>query len=173
MSTDFEWPTQYFFPPFFTIQPNQETRKLQLEIWSNLILKYCKHNKMFILDKSGNSIPLFNNSDISRQLSIPAVEIVLKDMAQKGLIEWTDAKEERCYVLWHSLAEWGDMIYSYANANGLGHSVATYFELVNPDEETEFKNMDYAMLTKILSALQAREKAELIDPDGVKFFWII
>ena len=73
----------------------------------------------------------------------------------------------RCYVLWHSLAEWGDLIYSYAQSNGLANSVATFYELVNSNQE--FKNMDYAMLTKCLQSLQSRGKAELIDPEGVKF----
>ena len=75
----------------------------------------------------------------------------------------------RCFVLWHSLAEWGDIIYAWANDNGLASSVATFYELVNPDHPTEFQGMDYALLTKCLESLQSRGKAELIDPEGVKF----
>ncbi|KAL1416444.1 hypothetical protein MTO96_000725 [Rhipicephalus appendiculatus] len=31
MTTDFEWPWQYGFPPFFTLQPTLATREKQLE----------------------------------------------------------------------------------------------------------------------------------------------
>ena len=32
----FEWPWQYNFPPFFTLQKHQETREKQIDQWISL-----------------------------------------------------------------------------------------------------------------------------------------
>ena len=45
---EFQWPWQYSFPPFFSIQPNLDTRGKQIDAWKNLVLSYYKH---FILQK--------------------------------------------------------------------------------------------------------------------------
>jgi hypothetical protein len=37
-----EWPWQYSFPPFFTLQPHAPTREKQLEAWKHLVLSYCQ-----------------------------------------------------------------------------------------------------------------------------------
>ena len=38
---DMEWPWQYSFPPFFTLQPHKDTRDKQIEAWRHLVLNYC------------------------------------------------------------------------------------------------------------------------------------
>ena len=71
MSSQFEWPWQYSFPPFFTIQPNLDTREKQLEAWCNLVLSYCKYSKDYVLDvKIVANSPLFNNQSINNILRI-------------------------------------------------------------------------------------------------------
>ena len=37
-----EWPWQYSFPPFFTLQPHKDTRDKQIEAWRHLVLNYCQ-----------------------------------------------------------------------------------------------------------------------------------
>ena len=67
----FEWPWQYSFPPFFTIQPNLDTREKQLEAWCNLVLAYCKYTKEYVLDvKIVVNSPLFSNQTINHILYI-------------------------------------------------------------------------------------------------------
>ena len=39
-SIDQELPEFWHFPPFFTLQPVLETRKLQLKLWREFILKW-------------------------------------------------------------------------------------------------------------------------------------
>ena len=44
-----EWPWQYSFPPFFTLQPHAPTREKQLEEWKHLVLSYCQASFLEIL----------------------------------------------------------------------------------------------------------------------------
>ncbi|KAI8300192.1 hypothetical protein K4K61_009956 [Colletotrichum sp. SAR11_59] len=45
----FPFPREYSFPPFFTRQTNLTTHHAQLVKWSDLILAYCRHNRIFKL----------------------------------------------------------------------------------------------------------------------------
>lgn len=63
-----QWPWQYSFPPFFTIQPNSDTRQKQLEAWCELVLDYYKSQKSYILDiNEAYDKPLFFNQEIKRE----------------------------------------------------------------------------------------------------------
>ena len=65
----FQWPWQYHFPPFFTIQPNSDTQAKQIEAWCELVLAYHKAAKSYILDvNEAQSSPLFYNRKINRIL---------------------------------------------------------------------------------------------------------
>lgn len=48
-STSFKFPHYYNFPPMFTLQPNLNTRRAQLDKWSALVLAYCRHYRIFRL----------------------------------------------------------------------------------------------------------------------------
>ena len=66
-SGGFQWPWQYHFPPFFTVQVNSDTRAKQLEAWCRLLLDYHRAHKSYVLDTSeAQSSPLFFNQDINR-----------------------------------------------------------------------------------------------------------
>ena len=65
--TTFQWPWQYEFPPFFTLQTNLDTRSKQLEAWCDLVLAYYRHIKGFTMDiNEAQTSPLFNNTKINR-----------------------------------------------------------------------------------------------------------
>uniref|UniRef100_A0A3Q0RER3 Vacuolar protein-sorting-associated protein 25 n=1 Tax=Amphilophus citrinellus TaxID=61819 RepID=A0A3Q0RER3_AMPCI len=67
----FEWPWQYNFPPFFTLQPNVDTRQKQLAAWCSLALSYCRHHKLYTLDvMEAQESPMFNNKKIERILKV-------------------------------------------------------------------------------------------------------
>lgn len=54
----FNFPREYFFPPFFTRQTNLTTHHAQLTKWSALVLSYCRHYRIYKLtlsDAAGNS----------------------------------------------------------------------------------------------------------------------
>ena len=69
LSSGFQWPWQYEFPPFFTIQPNSDTRAKQLDAWCDLVLGYHRSSKSHVLDvNEALSSPLFYNENINRIL---------------------------------------------------------------------------------------------------------
>lgn len=166
---------QYSFPPFFTIQPNLETRKLQLETWTSLILSYCKRNCVFKLDID-NALhhPLFENNSISRRLDADGLMVVLDFMKEQGKIEWIDKGKKQCFTLWHSFREWSKIVYNWAIETGNTNSVCTFYELTrgNQVSNCEFHNMDLDFLRRTLKELEKENKAVIMDASddgGVKF----
>ena len=91
MSAKIEWPWQYNFPPFFTLQPNADTRRKQIDAWCQLVLSYHQAKKIYLLDvqESVNS-DLFNNKSINRQLHMDFVMTILRELQKRGNLEWTD-----------------------------------------------------------------------------------
>ncbi|XP_047520209.1 vacuolar protein-sorting-associated protein 25 [Pieris napi] len=170
------WPWQYNFPPFFTIQPHSETRQKQLAAWEELIVQYLKSSKQHIIDvRESQNTTLFSNPAINRKLSQDAVLTILEDMARCGRAAPTDKTKTVWEVYWHSLDEWGNMIYNWVSANGLNNSVCTLFELREGEttEGEEFHGLDINILTKALKSLEVKGKCELMEFDdnqGVKFF---
>ena len=179
MGDDFQWPWQYNFPPFFTIQPNLDTRAKQIEAWTDLILSYYKHHKLYRLDiTEAQADPLFNNSAISRKLSMGDIIKILDMLAKSGHVEWDDVREKKqCYLMWRNPNEWADMIYSWVSANGMTDTVCTLFELHSGDDtnDEEFHGIDINVLRKALQVLERRGKAQIFSAEnpqeeGVKFF---
>jgi len=174
--TGYNWPWQYSFPPFFTLQPNSDTRKKQLEAWKSLILNYHKTNKIYTLDVTESQEgELFNNTQINRKLPIDAIYTILDELQQRGNIEWLDKGKKRCYIYWRTPEEWGQQIYKWAVNNGMTNSVCTFYEITQGDDtsEEEFHGLDEGVLTRALKALEGEKKAEIMDFDGssgVKFF---
>ncbi|CAH1788791.1 unnamed protein product [Owenia fusiformis] len=176
MATEFEWPWQYNFPPFFTLQPNMSTQAKQIEGWTNLVLSYCRHSKLYTLDvNEAHSSQLFHNKSIERKLSIEAIYIILEELRKKGNLEWSDKGRKQCLVMWRTPEEWGKLIYLWASNNGMTNSVCTLYELSNGDDtvKEEFHGLETWLLKRALQTLVSQRKAELISfdgNDGVKFF---
>ncbi|KAK3529205.1 hypothetical protein QTP70_021428 [Hemibagrus guttatus] len=195
----FEWPWQYNFPPFFTLQPNVDTRQKQLAAWCSLALSYCRNRKLYTMDVlEAQESPMFNNKKIERKLSVEAIQVVFEELRKKGNLEWIDKNKTRCLIMWRRPEEWGKLIYQWVSKNGMANSVFTLYELSNSDDTgsegsvmrndhvlkhmqvndnalhfPEFHGLEEWMLLRALQALQAEGKAELITMDdgkGVKFF---
>ncbi|PWA21548.1 hypothetical protein CCH79_00003287, partial [Gambusia affinis] len=146
----FEWPWQYNFPPFFTLQPNVDTRQKQLAAWCSLVLSYCRHHKLYTVDvMEAQESPVFNNKKIESNL------------------EWLDKNKSRCLVMWRRPEEWGKLIYQWVSKNGMNNSVFTLYELSNGDDTDgeEFHGLEDWMLQRSLQALQTEGKAEIISMD--------
>ena len=173
----FNWPWQYNFPPFFTIQPHAETKRVQLDAWKKLILSYTKEHKWWTLDVIDvQATDLFTNKAINRHLNIDSIYIVLEDLKNQGSLEWIDKNRKRCYIYWRTPEEWGEQIYSWAKANGMLQTVCTFYELTEGEDTIaeDFYGMDNGLLIKALRTLEVQNKAEIImddaTPGGVKFF---
>uniref|UniRef100_A0A7N9AMA7 Vacuolar protein-sorting-associated protein 25 n=1 Tax=Mastacembelus armatus TaxID=205130 RepID=A0A7N9AMA7_9TELE len=134
----FEWPWQYNFPPFFTLQPNVDTRQKQLAAWCSLALSYCRHHKLYTLDVlEAQESPVFNNKKMERKLSMEAIQVVFEELRKKGKfrnLEWLDKNKSRCLVMWRRPEEWGKLIYQWVSKNGMVNSVFTLYELSNGDD---------------------------------------
>uniref|UniRef100_A0A672NSX3 Vacuolar protein-sorting-associated protein 25 n=1 Tax=Sinocyclocheilus grahami TaxID=75366 RepID=A0A672NSX3_SINGR len=131
----FEWPWQYNFPPFFTLQPNVDTRQKQLAAWCSLVLSFCRHRKLYTLDVlEAQESPVFNNKKIERKLSVEAIQVVFEELRKKGNLEWLDKSKSRCLIMWRRPEEWGKLIYQWVSKNGMVNSVFTLYELSNGDD---------------------------------------
>uniref|UniRef100_A0A674D404 Vacuolar protein-sorting-associated protein 25 n=1 Tax=Salmo trutta TaxID=8032 RepID=A0A674D404_SALTR len=160
----FEWPWQYNFPPFFTLQPNVDTRQKQLAAWCFLALSYCRHHKLYTLDiMEVQECPVFNHKNIDSILLF-----TVSNQPEKNT-------RPICLVMWRRPEEWGKLIYQWVSKNGMVNTVFTLYELANGDdtESEEFHGLEEWMLIRSLQALQTDGKAEVITMDdgkGVKFF---
>ncbi|XP_046858954.1 vacuolar protein-sorting-associated protein 25-like [Xenia sp. Carnegie-2017] len=181
MEDGFEWPWHYKFPPFFTIQPNSDTRARQLDLWCSLVLSYFKHKKSYIIDvNEAQTSPLFSNKDINRKLSAEGINLVLETLQKKGNFEWESKKGDRGYVMWRKPEEWGSLIYEWVKDNAMTGSVCTLFELQHGDDtkKEEFHGIDMWMLKRALKSLEVKNKAKIFEGPtpgddnglGVKFF---
>ncbi|KAL1263773.1 hypothetical protein QQF64_004128 [Cirrhinus molitorella] len=167
----FEWPWQYNFPPFFTLQPNVDTRQKQLAAWCSLVLSFCRQQKLYTLDVlEAQESPVFNNKKIQRKLSVEAIQVVFEELRKKGNLEWLDKNKSRCLIMWRRPEEWGKLIYQWVSKNGMVNSVFTLYELSNGEdtEKEEFHGLEDWMLLRSLQALQADGKAEIITMDDGK-----
>ncbi|XP_071443542.1 vacuolar protein-sorting-associated protein 25 [Hetaerina americana] len=172
---DVEWPWQYDFPPFFTIQPHLETRSKQIAAWQSLILGYFKNTKSYILDvRESQNTPLFNNSKINRKLPQDGILKVMEHLAKSGHAEPCDKSRNRWFIYWHTPEEWASLIYDWAQNNGMINTVCTLYELVSGDNTVneEFYGLETGILLKALRTLEQQKKAEIImfdENEGVKF----
>ena len=88
---DIEWPWQYNFPPFFTLQPHPETRAKQVQAWKNLIIEYCKKGKLYMIDvRESSNLPVFNNSSINRKLEESVIISILSELQKSGHVAPVD-----------------------------------------------------------------------------------
>uniref|UniRef100_A0A8R7PU49 Vacuolar protein sorting-associated protein 25 n=1 Tax=Triticum urartu TaxID=4572 RepID=A0A8R7PU49_TRIUA len=83
-TVDFKLPHFFNYPPYFTLQPVRETREKQVQLWKELILDYCRSQKMYIISLE-EDFPLFSNPKIERSLSYEAKEVFLAALVSEGL----------------------------------------------------------------------------------------
>jgi ESCRT-II complex subunit VPS25 len=103
---------------------------------------------------------------------------ILSDLIQRGDAIWLDPKFQRsALVLWRSVPEWGDVIYSWALDTGLKDSVVTLEELSSGEDVrgTELEGMHREVLVRGLKVLESKGRAKMFtsgagDEEGVKFF---
>lgn len=178
MMSEFNFPWQFNFPPFFTIQPNLETRKIQLDTWSSLIIDYCCFKKLVSINlaKMINE-PIFYNKKIDRQLNKESLMLILDYMQNRGSIEWMNKEKTDCFIYWKTAQEWSQIIYNWAKETGQLNTTLTFYEILEDDSNAKqpFYKLDHKLFVKVLNHLNGQGKAEIIgDPDssdsGVKFY---
>mmetsp|Transcript_10902 Transcript_10902/g.40018 ORF Transcript_10902/g.40018 Transcript_10902/m.40018 type:complete len:179 (-) Transcript_10902:168-704(-) len=177
MGADFRLPEFYNYPPYFTLQPNEETQQRQLELWRELILRYCQSNRIFAIDIQGDSFPLFSNESIQRTLNLNFKTTLFERMTSQGYAVWVDDTKRTALILWKSLDDWADAIHNWARQSAMDDAVLTLEELSSGVETRGqvFHELDNHMLERALRVLEQRGKARLFGGDdgtdrGVKFF---
>ncbi|XP_058831636.1 vacuolar protein-sorting-associated protein 25 [Topomyia yanbarensis] len=171
---DYQWPWEYNFPPFFTVQSHAKTKEHQLATWKSLLLDYQNHNRQAILNINEDSA-LFVNESISRKLSPEGRLWIMEELTKSGNAAPLDKRKQQWEVYWHTLEEWSALVYDWAVANGMTNTVCTLYELVAGDTSVgeEFHGLDLNVFKKALKLLETKGKCELIefdDNEGVKFF---
>lgn len=167
----FNFPWEYEFPPFFTVQPNLETRKLQLEAWRSLILDYCQHHnihQLHLRDYLGKAP--FSNEAIDRRLSLESIKLIINSLVAKKFAEWVGKDQETCLVYSRPPEQWAQIVYDYVREKSLHNMVVTFYELLEAEEtkDREFHQLDEIIFLKALKVLEKSGKAAVIDIDGNK-----
>lgn len=154
---DFKLPQFFNYPPYFTLQPVKETREKQVQLWKELIIDYCRTQKVFVIGLE-EDFPLFSNSVVESRA------------------EWMDKSHRKCLILWHRIQDWADLIVHFVKENGLEDSVMTVEEIRTGIESrgTDLHGVDRTILMRALKLLEHKGKLALFkgtsaDDEGVKF----
>lgn len=172
-----EFPWQFHFPPFFTLQPHAETRAKQLAAWRSLVLEWYGATLQSKVDlrEAGRSPP-FANAAINRRLPEEGITAVMEELARTGHAERLDKQGYTWAVhCGRTLDEWADCLLSWARDNGMSGTVCTLYELTHGEDTVgcDFHGLDEDTLVRSVLRLQQRGHAEFMDFDdnrGVKFF---
>lgn len=155
----FEFPREYYFPPFFTRQTNLNTHHAQLVKWSTLVLAYCQHHRIFKLPLSPTSSSsttttsatttpaaanasaedIFFNRKLNRRLALADVREVIDFMRKDGRAEYVGgdggagaaagAGGDVVWVYWRTPEEWAALVEGWVDETAQKGTVLTLYEL--------------------------------------------
>lgn len=172
---NFKLPNFFNYPPYFTLQPVRETREKQVQLWKELILDYCRSQKIFVIGLE-EEFALFSNKEIERSLSHEARDVFLSALVSEGRAEWMDKNHRKCLILWHRIQDWADHVLNFVKENGFEDSVMTVEDIRSGIESrgTELEGIDRGVLMRALKLLEQKGKAAIFkgsstDDEGVKF----
>ncbi|KAM0460944.1 hypothetical protein ACHAO4_001740 [Trichoderma viride] len=157
-SETFPFPREYFFPAFFTRQPNLTIHHAQLTKWSSLVLAYARHHRIFRLALSAAAdSDLFYNRGLDRRLAPPDIREVVDFMRKDGRAEYLQPGDagagggngsngdastasaaaagagagagDVVLIYWRKPQEWAALIEAYVDETAQKGSVLTVYEL--------------------------------------------
>lgn len=134
--SSFTFPREYHFPAFFTRQTNLTTLHAQHNKWSDLILAYARHNRIFRLSLSeAADSDLFVNRTLDRRLQFDDIRDVISYMHTDGRVEYVGGKStgDVVFLYWRKPEEWAEFVENYVEETGQKGSVLTVYELVEGD----------------------------------------
>lgn len=131
--SSFSFPREYYFPAFYTRQPNLTTLHAQLTKWAALILAYTRYHRLFKLQLSAAAeSDLFYNRALDRRLSLADMREVFDFMRKEGRAEYVGGGSagDVVFVYWRKPEEWAGVVESFVEETGQKGSVLTVYELV-------------------------------------------
>ncbi|ODQ64954.1 ESCRT-II complex, vps25 subunit [Nadsonia fulvescens var. elongata DSM 6958] len=180
---EYQFPSIYNFPPFFTRQINQQVWNSQLGSWADLITSYCRHHRIWRLDATNDYTGLFENKLLKRKVRPDTIRDILDHLVASGQAMWTDpetikstsAKDSTAIsssrylrqpagilVLWQSLDDWAAILSQWlADTGHPKGSVLTLYELLE-DEESRVPaliGMDRQLFGAVATKLVAKGSA--------------
>ena len=178
INPSYKFPNYFSWPFFFTIQKHGETRRKQLLMWTELILQFCKDNKLWRLSKSVFFDNLGQNPKINRKIALDSIETIFSSMVEgKRAVYVNEKVKDELFVLWKTFSEWEDFIYQSAVNRQSIDKLETLQYITQDDDNKgeEYYNMDKDMLVTILLELEKKGKCQLLADDNdvymaVKFF---
>lgn len=182
MTTAFEFPKIHTFIPFYTKQPNATVLNNQLDSWCEILLNYCQHYKITSMSPLTGKIihsqledddikdipPLFENKEIKRVANDEFKTLIFKHLIliqNKAELKNPKSPESGVFVYWRSLAEWAQVVYSFAQKTGQLGSVLTLYELTKLTDSgltDDIRNLEYDVLVKALKLLVKQGKAQIL-----------
>ncbi|OEL13930.1 Vacuolar protein sorting-associated protein 25 [Dichanthelium oligosanthes] len=177
---NFELPDFCNYPPYFTIIFSLQfaTREVQVRLWKELILAYCRSQRIYIVSFE-QDFPSFSNPAIGRSLSREAKEVFLSALVTEGEweylnsvpghAEWMDGNCYKCLILWLTIQDWANCL----KENGLGSTMPVEDIRSGFDTRgTELAGIDSIVLMRALRLLEQKGKAAIFkvnDCEGIKF----
>ncbi|CCH42087.1 Vacuolar protein-sorting-associated protein 25 [Wickerhamomyces ciferrii] len=194
--SQYKFPQIYNFPPFFTKQPNEQTWQAQLNNWIQLILSYCKANKVWILNNKGEALSqgniedleesitslsinqddgiskdgIFVNNKIQRRLEPQVINEIFQQMVKNNDAFYITKKDQSSvFINFYRPEDWASMILEWIESTGQNGTVLTMYEISQGDLSLnkEFHGIHPVILETALNVLVKRSRAQLLkDEDG-------
>lgn len=182
-AASFEFPREYYFPPFFTRQTNLNTHHAQLVKWSTLVLAYCQHHRIFKLPLSPTSTTssststtaaaptpaaedIFFNRKLNRRLALADVREVIDFMRKDGRAEYVGGEGgagaaatggDVVWVYWRTPEEWAALVEGWVDETAQKGTVLTLYELTE-GEGTRGTGKLCHILTPVSSKMDKLQK---------------
>lgn len=159
------------WPPFYTLQPNLDTRSQQLNLWAQVFLQYAQKHRIFIAT-SHDFNELTRSSEINRALNEEFKQTLFEYLVKN---KHAHRDGESYMIFWKKPDAWGEQVFRWAIDNGRVGSVETVEGLVSGDETTreEFYGIPVNYMMIILKSLEKSRKIEMFEIGegmAVKFF---
>lgn len=109
-SGTFTFPSWFAYPPSFTVQPVEDTFSKQSALWSSLILSYCAHHRVHVIDIFEEDFELFRNRAIDRHLNVGERRVFLdalqRDHNKGRWVSGVNTRDKSFFlVLWRPLED--------------------------------------------------------------------
>lgn len=152
----------YDFPPFFTKQPNEDTWRLQLKLWLDVVHDWCVKNNDYHVSSTS---PVFTNTAIDRTLNSDTAELVLTELCRSGRAEKSGTG---VIVYKHLPRDLAAKLVDWARETGHEKAVFTFYELGEGELPglTDFVGADNLVLTRVAEILAKSDKAVPMKEEG-------